>query len=400
MPIVNLTTTKPTPSAALPMLGRIYKGAPQKPHPNPQKAKDGIKIAGNDLKHFRIEFEDQFAHLAPEWERMYGPEPTELRGVYLLGRDADEAFPAWYESWSKTAMLSRCTGETQVRYFENGTYHNEPRPCRCDAKKRTCKQVGRLPVMVRPFSEATGYLGYFLLVTHSIHDIAEIYQTLAATLEMQKTLLSIPFVLGRQLKPISMPKDDGSRVTVEKAMIYLYTDPSFTARAIATIEAGYQLPQLPATTVVAAASGVDLAAGANAFEDSAALLTSDGLSEPDVIEADEYIEQVTPKPVRVDCSIKSVSVLEMLVEKTPRNQSGKQKYLKLVTDQAVEVRLLSRALFIDAGWISDQEWTNLGKRELTPWIPAVIETTDGKEWKLIEVKQKPEVKPSDAIPFE
>lgn len=395
MPIRGLTddTRKYTPADGLPMLGRIFKGDKQRPHPNPKKAADGIKIAGRDLDHFRVEFAPTFAHLQPEWMQMYGNHPRSINGVFLLGLTPDEAFPTWYEAWSKTALLSRCDGETQVRHFAGGRYSSTPRPCQCNPDNRTCKPVGRLPIVIRPFSAVAG-IGYFLLVTHSIHDIEEINSTISGTMKIhQDKILGIPFVLGRQEKEISMPKEDGSRVMVKKWMIYLHPDPAFTTQTISAIEAGYSAPQLPAgapQSAVQAATGVDISAGAALMTAGAAALSHSILD--DVVEADSMIADEPPTPpqqrnvLRVDCSIKSVTIL----------QGEANKYIKCVTDQGVEAYINTRKPFIDGGWITAQEWTDLGKRTLSPNIPAVIEG-DGKQWAVVEVKPKT---PDDSIPFE
>lgn len=376
MPIEGLTqNTQPvTIAAGLPELGRLYKGAP----------KTGSR-PGADLDYFRVRFNDQFKHLQPKWETMYGAQPYKFEGVYLLGRDADEAFSTWYENWSKTALLSRCDGKTQVRHFANGRYSDTPRPCQCSAEKRVCKQIGRLAIVIRPFD----VFGYFMLVTHSVHDIVEIHRTLAGTLELQNRLIGIPFVLGRHDKPVSMPKEDGSRITVEKSLIYLHPDPAYTERGMTLLESG-GAPQLPAqTSTVAAASGINLVQGAGLLASGANVFTPPIVTDDNVIDAEPADEQPEQTDI-YETDVKSISVM--------RDKDG--FYLKLTVsllDKPIYVR--TRAPFIEAGWITDTQWKALGKYDLKPFIPIKVKK-DGSQWALVSVHPNFGGKPADEIPFE
>lgn len=375
MPIQGLTAnTEPTTLAAgLPELGRLYKGAP----------KTGNR-PGADLDYFRVKFNDQFKHLQSKWDAIYGAEPYEFEGVYLLGRDADEAFSTWYENWSKTALLSRCDGKTQIRHFANGRYSDTPRPCQCNPDKRTCKQIGRLAIVIRPFD----VFGYFMLVTHSIHDILEIHNTLRGTLELQKRLIGIPFVLGRHDKSVSMPKEDGTRVTVEKSLIYLHPDPSYTDRAMQMLESG-DAPQLSSqASIVAAASGINLAQGAGLLMSGANAFNT-SIVDDNIIDA-EPPEEVQPEQTDIyETDVKSVSVM--------RDKDG--FYLKLTAsllNKPIYVR--TRAPFIEAGWIVDTEWKALGKYDLKPFIPIKVKR-DGDQWTLVSVHPNFGSSPADEIPL-
>lgn len=210
MPIAGLTSR----DASFPCLGKIRKGAPK---PSGNKP-------GSDLDHFRLDTERSY--IANIFKRHYGDKPTELR-VWLPYETPDECFPTWMESWKASGLTQRCSGEFRVLTFnDRGTYDKTDKlydktekPCLKQSETPCdCKPVGRLFVMVDEIFKA-GFVGYFVVETHSKHDIIALSSNLEAAYSINHKLIGVPFKLHRSPRKVSCPKPDGSRSMTTKHLL-------------------------------------------------------------------------------------------------------------------------------------------------------------------------------------
>lgn len=245
MPIINLTD-KVDLSQALPLIGRLYKGAEQETKISKRTGKE-YKQFGKDLDYFRVVFEPQFEHLQPLWEEMYGKEPTVFHNVFLTAPTVDIAFASWKEEWTATTMLHRCDGEKQVMHYNTQIhkYSTAHEACASTAARPCeCTNIGRLNMLLMDFIDESDIFGTFLATTHSINDILTVYRRLAATEAMYGTLSNIPFVFGRADKEIRAPRanDQGEiigRRNTTKSLFYMHLAEDFTHdKLVPMIKAG------------------------------------------------------------------------------------------------------------------------------------------------------------------
>lgn len=222
MPIVGLTDTKTVnPVQALPVLARVHKGGP--------RPEDG-RGPGPDLDYFRVEFLPRYAHLRETWEQLYGAQPHLFPRVYLPGSRTEDVFTTWNEEWTKTKLLHRCDGKTQVRHYDPARkeYVNVPTPCAGNCK---CRQIGRLYMVLPDLIGATGLFGLVILTTHSLLDIKAIHAALVYYEAQFDGLQGVELAIGRDVQkvPIPIKKADGSteRVMTDKSMIYVRLGENF-----------------------------------------------------------------------------------------------------------------------------------------------------------------------------
>jgi hypothetical protein len=226
MPIYGLTDPESLRyGCGLPRIARLYKGA--------EKPESGNK-PGADLKHFRVEFEEQYTWLEESWEMLYGKTPTQFGRVFLAQNTLHEAFPTWKEEWNATTLLHRCDGRTQTCHYEaaSSSYSHKPIDCAVSGNPACkCKPVGRLNLILPELIEATGVMGFVSISTHSLNDILTISSYLNDIFVMARKLTGIPFVFGRAQESISVPKPQGKpgeRIRVAKSLLYIHVDPDYT----------------------------------------------------------------------------------------------------------------------------------------------------------------------------
>lgn len=233
MPIKGLTTPNENEplnlTRALPEYVRLFKGNPMRDY----RRKDGrmIKIAGEDLDYFRVEFPAEFEHLRPIWNDLYGEQPDRIGPVFLAAATVDEAFSTWNEEWTRTRLVRRCDGETIIRWYDvqGQCYSDESRPCMADSERGCkCKRTGRLNLLLPDFTAATGVFGYCRLNTHSFYDIRDLHRYLTWAEKSLGTLKGVPFELGRRMQEVTFTNEDGERMVVEKSLLYMQIDPDFT----------------------------------------------------------------------------------------------------------------------------------------------------------------------------
>lgn len=238
-----------TLGTGLPKIATLYKGGEKR-----EREKNGRKyeIMGEDLDHFRVEFEPAFEYLRPAWEERYGNEVTQLEPVYLMAPTVDEAFQSWKEEWNTSqTLIHRCDGEYQVQWY-HPDFHMQMKakiPCVSPANEQgiivepqcACKSTGRLNLLLPEFIDLTGVLGYITVTTHSINDILTLYRYLADIERLQAlrnhTLVNVPFVFGRAPKEISAPKTGKGgvregRIKTKKSLFFLYVLPEFTQQQL------------------------------------------------------------------------------------------------------------------------------------------------------------------------
>lgn len=245
MPIKGITTQDT--ENRLPLLGRIYKG----------EAKTDPRKPGKDLTYFRVEFSPEYEYLRPIFTQLYGEKPERFERVFLNGSNPDLAFSTWNEEHSASKMIRRCDNEQQVKWFDQqtGEYSTTPIPCIQQAKNPKtehhcdCKFIGRLPIILPDLMAASGAIGYFLLSTHSIHDIRSLHGIITFIHSQLSTrgipLQSVPFTFGRVMREIEVPVKDKrsgqmTRAKVKKSMLFLQADRVFMSQLMA----GTSLPQI------------------------------------------------------------------------------------------------------------------------------------------------------------
>lgn len=245
MPIKGITTQDT--ENRLPLLGRIYKG----------EAKTDPRKPGKDLTYFRVEFSPEYEYLRPIFTQLYGEKPERFERVFLNGSNPDLAFSTWNEEHSASKMIRRCDNEQQVKWFDQqtGEYSTTPIPCIQQAKNPKtehhcdCKFIGRLPIILPDLMAASGAIGYFLLSTHSIHDIRSLHGIITFIHSQLSTrgipLQSVPFTFGRVMREIEIPVKDKrsgqmTRTKAKKSMLYLQADRVFMSQLMA----GTNLPQI------------------------------------------------------------------------------------------------------------------------------------------------------------
>lgn len=239
MPIKDLTTNTDF-GAGFPRIATLYKGD--------AKPADG-KRPGRDLKHFRVEFEAQFADLRAVWDDLYEREPTEFENVFVAQPTVDEAFSTWMEEWTATTMLHRCDGEEQHAWWsaDNNIYMRARIRCAADNDAPCqCRRIGRLNLILPDFVEAAGVLGYVTMSTHSVHDIITIHRYLTDLERLYGQLTGIPFTFGRRDQKISYPDGKGGRKPQTKSLLYIHVAPEFTKGALLPMLANRTAPALPA----------------------------------------------------------------------------------------------------------------------------------------------------------
>lgn len=216
MPIKRLTDSN---AGSMPCLGRLRKG---------DIKQEGSDRPGKDLTHFRIDFAEPYAHLLPVWESLYTSKPERFEGIYLLGETVQSVFPSWMEEYNASGvLLRRCDGETQVRHFDPTEGRHSDSPVKCATPACKCTEYGRLKLIFQDFMIAAGVVGYIGLVLGSYNEIKETHEYLSGLQNMTGAPLnSIPFIIGRAPRKISVPtKDPGKRIKTTKSLVYLYAAP-------------------------------------------------------------------------------------------------------------------------------------------------------------------------------
>jgi hypothetical protein len=345
-----------------PLIARVYKG----------EAKTDPKKPGRDTNYFRVEFEDSPAfdrqRAIEGFQKLYGKQPTTFRNVQFMTDSLELTFTNAMEEWRKSQngrpiQWRKCDGETMFIHYQGNTCNRNPTPCQHECG---CKPTGRLMFWLPEFTEATGILGQFMLITHSINDIQSIQSALDLAFNALNRLRAIAFVLYRRDTNITTP--DGAPVT--KSLVYLeMSEAAAQYAAIAASEAALgltagHLPALPA---------------------------------PNIIEAevdhrnDEPLEGI---PEGYDSSTWIVAV--------ERRQQGQNNRYILETAAGHKITIFTREKFREAGR-DVSTWEHIkGRMEIEPI--GIVEEYDGQYWQLVSVvplSPPPDqpVSPADQIPF-
>lgn len=255
MPIKGLTKDVEI-GLGLPLIARIKKGEEKQV----KTRADGstYETVGKDLDYFRIEFEPQYEHLRDDFESIYGDQPTELWNVLMGAPTVDEAFPTWLEQWTATALLHQCDSEQQNRWYNTEAQRmmTAKKACDKDADKPcACTRIGRLNIVLPDFTDETGALGYFMVTTHSIHDIITVFQYLTRIYTTCGSLGGIPFTFGRAAKEVRAPKQvkkngkmvNEGRIKTTKSLFYLHADEMYVKDTLLPLlKLAPTVPALPA----------------------------------------------------------------------------------------------------------------------------------------------------------
>lgn len=232
MPIRGLTDRR---EGTFPQIGVIRKGAPKR-----KMVKDGkeIEVVGQELHHFRVEFDEKETEAAQSFVGRFGKEPTDII-IVLPFHEIDRCWEAWRETYVAGALVHRCDGEL-VQYAINprtgeklvvGGIGPNGQPVLCKGKADGCKPVGRLRVIVPELKR----LAYLVVMTTSVHDIINISDQLEGIASMNGgRLAGIPLVLRRRPKKISTPSGEaGKRARREKWLISIEADPEWVKAKLA-----------------------------------------------------------------------------------------------------------------------------------------------------------------------
>lgn len=326
MPIAGLTDRKSV-RPRFTCLGKIRKGT---------KDKQGNLV---DLDYFR------FVAASPEvqeaFEDMYGEKPQVIR-VLLPYRTMEENWETWQEEWGKSGLIHRCNGIFMVQWQNSDkSYARDPdmlqeRCCPYEAgeKQRTkqslgCKQVGYLSVMIPELLEI-GHLGYVVVETHSLNDLANITASIlqaedaARNAGNSRLLQGIEFIMRRVPEDISVRwkgKDGAYRKTrQERWMIRL--DPA-QEWALRMIKQSKQeaLGLLPAQTEVVLDAVV-------VEEEIISEPAPVGLPEPteEVPESPEPEEEDTTEPPELPVDFEEFHTLPFLTEYSDMDTGQLKEY--------------------------------------------------------------------------
>jgi hypothetical protein len=217
---------------AFPEIGQIRKGAKKDPN---------VNKPGPDLSFFRVEFDEKEVEAKQTFYKYYGAQPDEIH-IVLPFNDIERMWDAWLEAYAAGRMVARSDGErfiylvdtqTGEMVIKNGMdKEGKPRPYLegqvvgydYQNKPIKCKVVGRLKVIIPELQRAA----YMLVMTTSVHDIANISAQLEALKQLNGgQIAGIPLILRRRPKKISRPDKDGKRVRVEKYLISIEADPEW-----------------------------------------------------------------------------------------------------------------------------------------------------------------------------
>lgn len=267
-PIYGLTDGTPT----FREVGRIRKGGPKtdkfKPGPN--------------LDHFRATFRDDEREAAERFAQTYGDQPT-LINVRMAFNNVEDNWSAWYTAYLKGGMLGMADGRvwhflrdyrTQQVLIKNGslTELGKERGIKLEFSPEepvyfyhSERQKQDMPVFAKPEGKLRvvlpelGRYAFMVVLTHSLHDIANISSQLAGIAQLAADLglklSQMPLVLTRRVDQISKPIGNG-RGIVDEWLIHIEVLPDFAPIAlkhidrmtVQTLTAQAALPQLPAET--------------------------------------------------------------------------------------------------------------------------------------------------------
>ena len=233
MPIKNLTD-RASVTPRFTRLGVIKKG---------ERVGEGKGTRLVDLEYFRFTTDRQ--EVAQAFFDAFGEQPVSIC-CFLPYRTMEENWQTWKEEWGYSGLIHRCDGEIMVQWLNaDKTYtrdYEQSRqakcPYACGEKERTadnpgCSEVGRLSIIVPKLLQA-GFFGYVTVETHSIHDLANITNSIveaenkAREFGCERGLQGIGFVLRRQFEEVGIryQKRDGDYVKTRGNKWMIRLDPS------------------------------------------------------------------------------------------------------------------------------------------------------------------------------
>lgn len=238
MPIEGLTTTIVNMP---PVIGCLRKGGEKE-----KRTKDNrtFETFGKDLNYFRFTARNESdARLLQAFASAYGATPERIDNIYLPGPEVDDNLMAFCEEYSAATLIHRCNGVwVYERDGHTGQFYRTNQHCpyaeenpnrRARGKDGGCKQVGRLHVIL-PELLTAGYYGVVTVLTHSINDIAKLYQALTNCRENFGPLNRYPFSIYRANETISTPNGD-KRARREKSLLNIVPSSEFVLRQIETM---------------------------------------------------------------------------------------------------------------------------------------------------------------------
>jgi hypothetical protein len=223
---------------AFPEIGQIRKGAVKTEN-----------APGKDLTYFRVTFDEKETEAIAKFTKIYGEQPSEIN-ILLPFNEIDQMWEAWLEAYTAGRMVARSDGEKFIYLVDTKTGEivvKNGQPYKAYREKEAvgtytskgkseqifCKPTGRLKVVIPELQR----LAYLVVLTTSIHDIANISAQLEALKQVNGGVLAgIPMVLRRRPKKISTPKADGSRARYSKWMLSIEADPSWVSAKLLEVK--------------------------------------------------------------------------------------------------------------------------------------------------------------------
>lgn len=372
MPIKNLTDT-PAENVQQPFVVVFRKGGEMRDH----KTKQGVKIMGQDLDHFRPTPADNApdpAKLLADIEELYGETPGDKDHpipVYLSSATRDVAWMAFNEEWKGGKLVDayapdedgtyphRCDGEYLWRFDKgaNGyvitnvacpyslTTNESPRERVVDkyGKAGGCKPVGRLTLILPDLFER-GHLGVARFLTNSVWDIANISHMLSATEQMFGMTYGVPMWIRRVEKEIAYT-EGGVKKRVRKNLIDMYVDPTWQAEQFKKRFESRKM--LPAPTTLHLESGdvvegqvVQVETGQYVDENTGEVVDERGASAETGIPNAAYVQEApapeVTKPAKKEVTLEdAVTKLNLMVSKA----AG----LGIIVDKTAPIKTVSDA---------------------------------------------------------
>lgn len=347
---------------AMPRLAKLKKGAPK-----------SEKRPGQDLDHFRVEFEPQYKYLEPIFNEMYGETPTEF-SVQLYGKTVEDVFSTGYESWNATTLLHLCDGETQAQHWDESInrYNREPIACEKISEDKMacgCSRVGRLNFIIPEFTDASGIMGKFTIETHSIFDIIKLFNQLMFLEDMFNSLMWMPAIVGRADEQKSYTAQNGKRGKKSYSLLYI--------KYYVPLLKDYLEPQLPGVNneMLALPQGDDNFDVVETYQDRDALPASKQVAKQVTQETSQETSQkqgIDPEKIadwlqsRLNISITSQDVVESFAVYDFNYQSVGQ-----------EAKLYAIALALEY-WFQDGETGELNLDLIETAIPKLIDDKDAQ----------------------
>lgn len=253
MPIKGLSNRE----ESFAQIGQIRKGKLV-----PVEGKAG-KTRPIDLKFFRVVFDEEEHEARVAFYQVYPDEPTEVN-VLLPFNDVDKVFDVWLEAYVASRMVARSDGERFLYLVDlesgevvvkDGNPIKYLTPAQAEGSEPIAHYKNQRgepePVYLKPEARLKvvipelGRLAYLMVITHSVHDIANLDKQLRGYKATNRgQLAGIPFVLRRRKKEITKKLPGGKRMRGPSWLLSIEPNPKWVQAKLLEMQAG-AAPMLP-----------------------------------------------------------------------------------------------------------------------------------------------------------